>query len=109
MTKKVKPFGPWVLIEVDKVGNKVGSLYVPDGNLMHRLGHLTGTVIDAGKGEFTTVKVATKSGRKFVEHDLKPKDRVMFRGYLSELNHPGWFLNDRQCLIHIKDVLGKIE
>jgi co-chaperonin GroES (HSP10) len=95
---KVRPIGAWVLIKVDPPPKKQGSLYLPMGNLPERLGQATGTILRIGPGEWTL-----KHNRR-KPHGLKPGDRVMFRGYLQEVNQPGGFMDREHCLIHVRDI-----
>lgn len=103
---KFKATGPWVLVRADKPDSRTpGGLYLPDGNMPQRLGHLTGTVLSVGPGEFAKGKEARKY--KYIPHDLKVGDKVMFRGFLKEANQP--FDDKDLCLIHINDVVGVAE
>lgn len=96
---KVYPVGAWVLVKVDPPPTMKGSLYIPAGNLEERLGQATGTVLRVGKGEWS------KKGGKRVDTGIKPNDRVMFRGYLSDINRPGGILDREHCLIHARDIV----
>jgi co-chaperonin GroES (HSP10) len=101
---KVRAVGPWVLIkpEPPKKTSK-GGIYLPDGNLLERLGHLVGTVISASSGYWETPRGKTKM--VYVPMEIEPGDRVVFRGHLQEAH----LLGKDHCFLHIKDLVGVLE
>jgi len=98
----IKANGPWILVRPEPPKKKHGVLYIPDGNLMERLGHIVGHVVSAGKGYWEKVKLK----EVFVHCEVKPGDRVVFRGHLKEANRVG---HEGLCFLHIKDLIGTIE
>jgi co-chaperonin GroES (HSP10) len=101
---KIRPFGPWVLVKVDAPMKQTDSgIYLPDGNLLERLGHATGVVLSVGQGFINKGKRAKS---KFTPLSLKSGDRVVFRGHLQEANRPAGSLDREHCLIHGRDVIG---
>lgn len=103
MEGTVKANGPWILVKPEPVRKKTDSgLYLPDGNLMERLGHIVGEVVSAGKGYYEKVK----GKERFVRCEVSPGDRVVFRGHLKEANRVG---NDGLCFLHLKDLIGVLE
>jgi co-chaperonin GroES (HSP10) len=105
---KIRPKGPWILVKVDPPVEKMGSLYVPQGNAEERFGKTTGTIIAVGDGKRTSDKVYSKTGRKYDSIDLQPGAKIMFRGFLQEANRPGGLLDREHCLLHVDDVIGEI-
>jgi co-chaperonin GroES (HSP10) len=94
MEETIRARGPWVLIKADPPPTmSKGGLYLPEGNLEERLGHLTGTVLSAGNEAADSVSIG---------------DKVLFRGYLKDANHPAQ-LDDNRSLINVKDIVGVIE
>jgi co-chaperonin GroES (HSP10) len=103
---KIRPYGPWVLLQVDAFEEKTASgLYRPQGNLEDRLGNSTATVIGVGQGFFNKGKRAKD---KFTHSGLKEGDKVLFRGFLKDANRP-YFDDNNCCLVHATDVIGIIE
>ena len=104
---KVRPFGPWVLVKMD-LPDKVtkGGIYVPDGNLLERLGHAVGEVLAVGQGYVTDGK---KAKAKFHPVGVEKGDRVVFRGHLGSANKPFGLLDREHCLIHGRDLIGILE
>jgi len=101
---KVKARGPWVLVKPEAAKNITkGGLYLPDGNLLERLGHLVGTVVSAGEGYWE--KPAGKTKEVFVRSEINPGDRVVFRGHLQDANRVG----ADHCFMHIRDLIGILE
>ena len=101
---RVRPIGAWVLLKVDppKTKSASGLLYLPEGNLEERLGQATATIMKVGSGKLD------KKGRR-VPMQVRPLDRVLFRGYLQEINRPGGFLDREYCLVHCDDLGFVIE
>lgn len=101
---KVKARGPWVLVKPEAPKNITkGGIYLPDGNLFERLGHIVGTVISVGKGYWE--KPVGKTKEVFIHSEVKPGDRVVFRGHLQDANRVG----RDHCLMHIRDLIGTLE
>lgn len=106
--KKIKPFGPWILVKVDPPPEKSeGGIYRPQGNAEDRTGQATGTVLRLGKGNLNQGKRAIKSG-KYDPIDLKPGMRIAFRGYLQEANRPSGVIDKEHTLIHVDDIIGEV-
>ena len=105
---KIKPYGPWVLIQVEDTVKVLDSgIYLPDGNLFERLGHSIGKVLAVGPGYFNQGKKVTA---KYAPVGVKEGDRVIFRGFLHVLNRPGNGITDRdQTLIHGKDLIAVLK
>jgi len=105
---KIKPLGPWILVKTDPAPTQSsGGIYLPDGNLQERLGHVKATILRTGPGKLATGRAAQR--RKYEPHDLKPGDRVVFRGFLKESNRPNGIMDPMHSLIHIDDVLGLLD
>ena len=106
---KVRARGPWVLIKPEEVKNVTkGGLYLPDGNLLERLGHLVGVVVSASPGYWERpdgMKPRGKTKEVFVHNEIKPGDRVVFRGHLQDANRVG----SDYCFMHIRDLIGILE
>jgi len=103
-----KPVGPWVLIKTDPWEEKTkGGIIKPQGNMEERLGHATGVVLKVGPGKLATGKLAKKM--KYEPHDLKEGERVIFRGFLGEHHRPGGLMDKEHCIIHIDDVIARVE
>jgi co-chaperonin GroES (HSP10) len=102
---KVRPRGPWVLVKTEEAPEKIGSIYVPDGNLLERLGHRSAVVLSVSKGYYER---SEKTGKeKFIRHDIQKGDRVVFRGHLKDANTHA--LPKNHCLIHVNDLIGVLE
>ena len=103
---KLKPYGPWVLVKADAPVKQTDSgIYLPDGNLLERLGHATGVVLSVGQGFFNIKGAKTK----FTPLSVKPGDRVVFRGHLQEANRPAGSLDREHSLIHGRDIIGVLK
>jgi co-chaperonin GroES (HSP10) len=78
------------------------GIYVPDGNLLERLGHVVAKVLSAGKGYYQRV------GKRevFVPNEVSPGDRVVFRGHLKNANMVG---HEGYCFLHARDLIGILE
>lgn len=99
---KVKAHGPWVLIKPEEPKNtSKGGLYLPDGNLLERLGHLVGVVVSASSGYWEK----RKTKEVFVHMEVKPGDRVVFRGHLQEAHR----LGRDHCFMHVGDLVGVLD
>jgi co-chaperonin GroES (HSP10) len=104
---KVKASGPWVLVRVEALPKVTkGGLYLPDGNLFERLGHVSAVVVSAGKGCWE--KIPGKSREVFVPMEVKPGDRVVFRVHLQDANSMGGFvaMGHKHCFMHVRDLVG---
>ena len=100
---KVKAHGPWLLVKPEPVRKETSSgLYLPDGNLYERLGHVVARVISAGKGYYER----TNGKEKFIRCEVSPGDRVVFRGHLKDANKVG---RDGHCFLHLRDLIGVLE
>ncbi len=99
---KVRARGAWVLVKPDPPKKMSGSLYLPQGNLMERLGHNTAMVVSVGEGYYEP----DDKKKKLIQIGVKPGERVVFRGHLQEANKVG---KERDhCFIHAKDLVGII-
>ena len=103
-TFNCKPMVPWVLVKPE-AAQKVtaGGLYLPEGNLLERLGHLVAVVVSAGPGYWDKPEGKTK--KVFVRSYVNPGDRVVFRGHLQDANKVG----REHCFMHIRDLIGVLE
>jgi co-chaperonin GroES (HSP10) len=104
---EVSARGPWVLVRVEEPPRITkGGLYLPEGNLFERIGHTSAVVVSAGKGYWE--KVAGRSKEVFVPMDVKPGDRVVFRGHLQDANPVGGLVavGDKHCFLHVRDIIG---
>jgi co-chaperonin GroES (HSP10) len=102
---KIKPMGPWILVKMESPPDQTeGGVYLPQGNLMERLGYSVGLVLAAGPGEFNQGKAAVSA--KYKPIGVSSGDRVVFRGYLQEANRPGGVIDREHSLIHVSDVIG---
>ena len=103
---KVRPTGQWVLVKVD-LPEKIsqGGIYLPDGNLMERLGHSSGTVVRTGPGRLNEGK---KAERERTPVDLEPGERVVFRGHMQHANRLSP-LDREYSLIHETDIRFVLE
>jgi len=100
--ERIRANGPWILVKPEPVRKTTkGGLYVPDGNLYERLGHIVAQVISAGKGYHEVTNKKTK----FVRCNVSPGDRVVFRGHLKDANKVG----NGYCFLHMRDVVGKLD
>jgi co-chaperonin GroES (HSP10) len=102
---KIRPKGPWILVKLDPLVRKQGSIYLPEDNVDERIGHQTGEVLEAGEGYLSTDKEFRKTGKKYKDHGIQKGDRVIFRGYLKEANRPSQ-LDREHCLLHAQDIVG---
>jgi len=101
---RVKANGPWVLVKPEEPKKVTKSgLYLPDGNLLERLGHLVGVVVSASSGYWEKPKGKTKE--VFIHMEIKPGDRVVFRGHLQDAHR----LGQDHCFVHIKDLVGVLD
>jgi len=99
METKIHARGPWVLIKPEVPPRmSQGGLYLPEGNLLERLGHAAGMVVSVSDGYYETPKGKKKT--VFVKMDLKPGDRVLFRGHLQDAHKV-----EDCCFIHIRDII----
>jgi len=104
---KIKPYGPWVLVKVEETMKVTDSgIYLPDGNLLERLGHSIGTVLAVGQGHLNK---SPKAKTKYTPTGVKVGDRVIFRGHLQEANRPGGVMDRDHSLIHSQDLIGILE
>jgi co-chaperonin GroES (HSP10) len=104
METNIKASGPWVLIDPEPPPTQSkGGIYLPDGNVMERLGHVVGRVISAGKGYWEKDK---KGKEKFQAMEVKPGDRVVFRGHLKDANRTG---EGKLCFMHMRDLILVLE
>lgn len=102
--ERIQAHGPWVLVIPEPPKKRLASgLYVPDGNLVERLGHVVARVISVGKGYWTTVEGRSKE--VFVVSDISPGERAVFRGHLKNANTVG---RDGYCFMHIQDLIGAL-
>ena len=102
---QVKASGPWILVKPEPPPKKSkGGIFLPDGNLVERLGHVVGRVVSAGKGYY---EKNDKGKEKFVPQEVKVGDRVIFRGHLKDANKTA--LGDSHCFLHAKDLIGILE
>lgn len=106
--KTFKPIGPWVLIKIDPWEEKTeGGLFKPQGSMAERLGHSTGMVLKVGPGKLAVGKMAKKM--KYEPHDLEEGERVIFRGFLSDHHSPGGMSDKDHCVLHIDDIIARVE
>lgn len=104
MENRIQARGPWVLIDPEPVERKTsGGLYLPEGSVMERLGHVVGRVISAGKGYW---EKNDKGKEKFRAMEVEPGDRVVFRGHLKDANRIG---EGNLCFMHMKDLILILE
>lgn len=101
--KNIRAHGPWVLVDPEPSPKITMGLYVPDGNLMERLGHVVGKVISVGKGYYT---VLDNKKRVFIPIEVAPGDRVVFRGHLQEHNLVS---GTKHCFMHAQDLMGILD
>lgn len=95
---KIKAIGGWTLLKVDSPSEKSkGGLFLPQGNLEERLGHVTAEVLSVGRGP-------TDKKNRLVPPGFSVGDTIMFRGYMQELQRPGGFLDREHCFIRIEDI-----
>lgn len=98
---KIRAQGPWILIKPEAPKNVTkGGIYMPDGNLLERLGHTAGVVVSASPGHWEKVKAKTV----FVPNGLNAGDRVIFRGHLQEALQV-----EDHCFVHIRDLIGVLD
>jgi chaperonin GroES len=98
----IKPLGPWVVVRVSPPNRETAAgLFLPEGNMMERLGHNTGVIEAVGTGTLT------EKGMR-VPLPLKVGDTVLFRGYLAELLRPD-YSDPSRCMLHSKDIVGVVE
>jgi hypothetical protein len=79
----------------------LNGVYLPDGNVLERLGHCVARVLSAGEGYYVE-----REGREVFEPSMvKPGDRVVLRGHLSKANEVG----KDCCFIHHRDLMGVLD
>ena len=108
---EIQAFGPWVLIEADPHKDKTaGGIYRPQGNLEDRTGMRVGTVISVGQGQAAVSKPGKPAKSKYIPTDLEIGDRILFRGFLHDVNkyHQG-IEGLSHSLVNIDDILVVIE
>lgn len=98
---RVKALGPWVLVCPEPKPKKQEGIYLPDGNVLERLGHCVARVLSSGKGYYEKLE----NREVFVPSTVKEGDRVVMRGHLSEANKVG----RNCCFIHQRDLLGVLD
>jgi len=104
---KVRPCGPWVLVKMDLPEKTTkGGIYVPDGNLLERLGRATGIVLAHGPGFYLNGKKAKK---RHAPVGVEVGETVFFRGHLGSANKPFGLLDRQHCLLHGQDIEGILE
>ena len=102
--RKVRPAGPWVLVNPIKHSGKdaSGLLFLPEGSTEERLGYATAVVEAAGPGKSKFVK---GKGLVFDHSGLEPGDVVYFRGFIKDANQvEPQDLGDGRCLLHQDDL-----
>jgi co-chaperonin GroES (HSP10) len=62
----IRPINDWILVKMDPVETRVGSIYVPDG-----VDHYKATVVSSGPGKELSTGVRQPT-------ELVPGDRVVF-------------------------------
>lgn len=100
--ENVKARGPWVLVKPEPVKKKTDSgIYLPEGNLLERLGHIVARVISTGPGYHDMVN----GKRVFTPTEVVSGDRVVFRGHLKNANMVGRI----HCFLNMKDLVGILD
>jgi co-chaperonin GroES (HSP10) len=104
--ERIQAQGPWVLVKPEPVAAKSkGGLYLPEGNLLERLGHVVARVVSAGKGYYER---SEKTGKeRFIAQEVQVGDRVVFRGHLKDANKV--LMNETHCFMHARDLIGILE
>ena len=101
--ERIRPIGGWVLVKPEPPGRKTeAGIYVPDGNLLERLGHVVARVVSSGKGYYEQ----RGTREVFVPSEVSSGDRVVFRGHLKNANIVG---DGTYCFLHAKDLIGTLE
>lgn len=103
----LRPLVDFILIRPDENKTRFGSLIIAADNGLSRVSENVGTVVAVPKyvrplpekhdGQMVTPDVE-------VECPVKVGDRVVFRGFLSEVNP----VEDGTCLIHHGDILAVV-
>jgi chaperonin GroES len=103
---RLKPTGQWVLVKVDQADRvSKGGIIMPDGNILERLGHASGRVMNYGPGRLNPGK---RAKTQHTPVDVKVGDTVVFRGHMQHANRPS-ILDREHCLIHETDIYGVLE
>lgn len=103
--RDVRARGPWVYLERVKpelhegMRKTKGGLYLPAGNMQERMGLEKGRVLSVGRGIWNEKK------HRYDPSGVGVGDLVLYRGFLGEMNHPSYFIDD-VCFVHISDILG---
>jgi len=107
----IKAHGPWVLIKVDPhPETSKGGIYLPQGNMEEVKGHSTGEVLSVGPGYFNKSLKGSAPKEKFCPLDLRVGDRVMFRGYLHDVNKYHQDIEGLEhSLVHCDNIEGVLE
>ena len=102
---KIRPVGRWVLLQLEPREEKSpGGIFMPEGNLMERTGHVVAQVLAVGQG------ILDKKTGRYRPLGFEPGDRVYFRGYIGELHQPyEWHLHKDICLVDGGDIIGVVE
>lgn len=109
---RVRAFGPWVLVKVDRPPEKSkGGVYLPQGNYEERTGFRTGIAVSVGQGYFNK---KSETGRipktKYTPLGISTGDRIHFRGMLHDVNKYHQQLDGLDhSMIHADDILGVTE
>lgn len=102
----IQAMGPWVVVEPEASLKKTeGGIYLPDGNMLERVGHAVAVVKSAGTGRWVK-KNKDKDKEVFEPMTVKPGERVAFRGHIKEANI---ILGTKCCFLHMDDLVGVLD
>lgn len=108
---KIQAFGPWVLVKVEPPLEKTaGGIYRPQGNSEDKMGHSIGVVLSVGKGYFNQDKQGRPLKKKFTSIGVEAGDRILFRGFLHDLNRYHQGIEGLQhSMVHADNIDGVFE
>lgn len=113
--RKIRAFGPWILIKADPHKERtVSGLYRPQGNLEDRVGMRIGTVLSVGEGRRTKSRFGKPPPKlEFIPNGIEVGERVLFRGFLHDvsryhqgidgLDHSMVLIDDIQMVVEEED------
>jgi co-chaperonin GroES (HSP10) len=103
----LRPLHDWVVVELDPLPNKVGSLFIPDnGSGAERV--RTGTIVDTGPGKCTKkgkrIPLGVAKGEKvaFFRENLEHQQGKQIQRLMNEFE-------DGKGLIRSSDILYVVE
>lgn len=111
---QIRPYGNIVLVKLDERLSKIGNIHLPGNEVgVEIVGDKTGKVIAAGPGAYEKRKVRDlKEGTDLRGRmPVKKGDRVLFRGYLANINPVELDVEDEGTFffIHVMDLSATLD